>query len=115
MQIRFERSGGFAGLTLSTTIDPTELPPEEARDLLETLDDSGILAQPNEEEGGGGLEDAPDSAPAPLGYVDEMTYTVTIEVSGYEHTVCVTESEMTPEMTELFRCLTQLARRSPDA
>ncbi len=111
MQIRFERSGGFAGLTLSTTIDPNELPPEEAQTLLETLDESGILARPNEEDGG--LEGAPDSAPAPMGHVDEMTYTVTVIVSGYEHTVCVAESELTPEMTELFRCLTQLSRRSP--
>lgn len=110
MQIRFERSGGFAGLTLSTTIDPDELPPEEAKDLLETLDDSGILARPNEEDNG--LEGAPDGPPAPSGYIDEMSYTITVEVAGYQHTVHVTESEMTPEMTELFRCLTQLARRT---
>lgn len=117
MQIRFERSGGFAGLTLSTTIDPNELPPKEAKELLTSLDESGILTRPNEGEGelesAPGTDDTPEDAPAPMGYVDEMTYRLTVEVGDYEHTVCVTESEMTPEMVELFRCLTQMARRSP--
>lgn len=105
MQIRFVRSGGFAGLTLSANIDPAELPPEDAQELLTTLQDSGILEEPP------ALESTPEP-PTPAGYVDEMVYEVTIEVGDYEHTVNVTESEATPEMQELFSCLSHLARRS---
>ena len=44
MKIHFERSGGFAGLTLSTVVDSAELHPSAARELASLVDRSGLTA-----------------------------------------------------------------------
>lgn len=43
MKIRFERSGGFAGLTLHTVVDSAELHPTAARELATLVDRSGLI------------------------------------------------------------------------
>jgi hypothetical protein len=42
MKIHFERSGGFAGLTLHTVVDSTDLHPAAARELATLVDQSGL-------------------------------------------------------------------------
>lgn len=42
MKIHFERSGGFAGLTLRTVVDSTDLHPAAAHELATLVDQSGL-------------------------------------------------------------------------
>jgi len=42
LKIHFERSGGFAGLTLRAVVDSTELQPAAAHELAGLVDRSGL-------------------------------------------------------------------------
>lgn len=49
MHIKFERSGGFAGLLLTYQADTDELPQEVAEELLRLVESSGVFElQPDE-------------------------------------------------------------------
>ncbi len=102
MRIHFEKSGGFTGIHLATTVDTNELPPQEAARLLQELDQSGLL-----ERDPSTLEGAPGSGP------DSITYELTLEVGSYEHTYCMTDETAPDSLQPLFRQLTMLARRTP--
>jgi hypothetical protein len=45
-RVAFERSGGFAGLHMTATLDSKNLPPEEARRLEENLAAAGFFSLP---------------------------------------------------------------------
>lgn len=99
MKIYFERSGGFMGTTVSTFIDTGELPPEEAARLLELIQDVDFFTLDETE-----LESVPSMT-------DQYVYTVTAEVAGVEHTVCLHEGSAPDELQPLLRQLTIIARR----
>ena len=49
-RIEFERSGGFAGISLKTSVDSRELPPDEAREFDELLDRIDVTTLTNSPE-----------------------------------------------------------------
>jgi hypothetical protein len=102
MRIRFESSGGFTGMQVSTTIDTSNLDPEEARPLVRALEDTDFFELPSELDGGA-LE----------GY-DQKSYKVTVDVGNYTHTVCFTDASTPGPMEPFVRQMTSLARRQPD-
>lgn len=102
MRIHFEKSGGFTGIRVTTTVDTTRMPPDEAARLLKELESSGLLEHEPE-----ALESAAPPAP------DEITYELTLEVGSYEHRYCLSESDAPDSVQPLFRHLTVLARRQP--
>ena len=104
MRIHFEKSGGFTGIPLTTTIDTNELPPDVAAQLLQELVESGLLDQD---------PSALEAAQPPAG-ADMITYELTFEVGSYEQTYCLTDETAPDAMQPLFRQLTLLARNSPD-
>ena len=96
LRIEFQRSGGFAGLTMGTTIDTAELPPEEAREferLAESLEKSG----------------AGDSAPP--GKPDRFQYELTITRGDQSRRFQLAEQELTPAARELVNLLVERARQ----
>jgi hypothetical protein len=93
LRIEFARSGGFAGLTLQTTLDVSELPPEEAREL-ERLVDS--------------LEKA--EIPAQRGEPDRFQYDLTITRGDQSRHVVLGERGLTAEARELVDHLVERAR-----
>ncbi len=98
MRIHFERSGGFLGTTLSTTVDTATLPPEEANELGELLQDTHFFELPAylaNEKG-----------------ADQMSYRLTVETATQSHTVVTTDEGAPEELQPLLRQLTLLARRS---
>jgi hypothetical protein len=97
MRIYFERSGGFMGTTLSTTVDTATLPPEEANELGELLQDTQFFELPPvlaEEKG-----------------ADQLSYRLTVETATQSHTVVTTDMEAPEALQPLLRQLTLLARR----
>lgn len=106
MIIRFEKSGGFTGIPVVTTVDTSKLPPREAAQLLEELDQSGLLdASPDT------LENNLFGDPA-SGTVDLVKYELTLEIGSNDHTFSVTEDTVPDTAMPLFRHLTLLARNS---
>ena len=69
MHIYFERTGDFAGMRMTTTVDTESLPAEEGRDLREMVDAAGFFNLPAA---------IPTMAPG----VDRFHYKLTVEDEG---------------------------------
>lgn len=96
-KIKYERTGGFAGMRIAADIEPDELPEEQARTLLDLLDDMDFGELP---------EQLTNAAAA-----DQFTYTVTVETKKWEHTVITGDSSAPEKMQELLELLNRLARK----
>ena len=95
-RIKFERTGGFAGMRIATNLKLDELPEEQANTILELLDDMDFGELPDE------ILD--QSGP------DQFTYTITVETSKWEHTVVTGDASAPEKMQELLQLLNRLAR-----
>jgi hypothetical protein len=95
LRIDFARSGGFAGLTLETTVDTAELTPEERAEAE-------------------GLVSAVEATNVPEGTrpgVDRFQYDLTITRGSDSKHISVGENDLTPEVKALSDWLLARARR----
>ncbi len=97
MKIQFERTGGFAGMRVETTIDTQSLPSQEASELQEMVDAAGFF-------------DLPATIAAPTPGADQFQYKVTIEAGGRQHTIETGDAALPDALWPLLRRLTALAR-----
>jgi hypothetical protein len=96
-RIKFERTGGFAGMRLAADLDAHDLPDEQLDALKELLDDLDFAELP---------EDLTrDSMP------DQFTYTITVEAEKWRHTVITGDAPDDEKMQELLELLNRLARK----
>lgn len=103
MHIDFESSGGFAGLRLTFSGDPSDLP-EPTRTRLQLLvAEAGLLPRP--------AAACPRSAP-PC-HPDTMTCRLTISDAGHSVTVCGSDGQVSAPVAALFGLLRTLARGRP--
>ena len=96
MEITFQRSGGFAGITMGGDVDTAKLPPAEARELerlVEKLEASGA------------------GEAAPPGKPDRFQYEVTVRRGKQERCYRLAEQELTADARELVKRLTERARK----
>jgi hypothetical protein len=94
MNIRFEKSGGFAGIKRPpTTIDGTTLPAEKAAEWQRLLEEADFFHLPEV------------IAPGPER--DRFQYQVTAELDGRRHTVRVSEGSVPPALQPLIDRLKQ--------
>ena len=99
MRIHFERSGGFAGMRMTTTVNTESLSPEEARDLHEMVDAARFY-------------ELPTAITTPTPGADRFHYKLTVETEGRQHTVDVGEAAVPEALRSLLQQLTALARSS---
>ncbi|MEP7289221.1 MAG: protealysin inhibitor emfourin [Chloroflexota bacterium] len=97
MRLTFERSGGFAGMRLTASVDTDTLPAEEAAAL-------------NREVAVAHVFDLPAVLNAPSG-ADQFSYTLTVEANGKQHTIEANEGGVPETLRPLLQHLTSLARR----
>ena len=97
-RIKYERTGGFMGLSMQADILPSELPEEQAQPLLDLLDHMDF----------DGLPDQVMTDPA---MPDQFTYTITVETQERERTIVVGDASAPEEMQELLRMLDSIARK----
>ena len=102
MKIYFERSGGFAGRSVSTVVDTNQIPPEQALSILEKVDSSDFFCLPHELSGG--MES--------MSGADHLSYKVTVEVAGVQHTVETSDESAPQALQPLLDELTYLARNT---
>lgn len=95
-RIKFERTGGFAGLTISRDLKMDDLSDEQAQTLLDLLDDLDFGELPAQMTGA--------SMP------DEFTYVITVETEAWKHTVVTGDASAPEKMQELLELLNRLAR-----
>ena len=96
LRIEFQRSGGFAGLTMRTEVDTSELPPEDAEvfeRLVGCLEASGVGDEP------------------PPGQPDRFQYELTVTRGKESRRFQLAEQDLTPEMLELVSLLVERARQ----
>ncbi|HWQ31598.1 MAG TPA: protealysin inhibitor emfourin [Blastocatellia bacterium] len=98
MQIHFERTGGFAGITLKTDVDSEKLPAREARTLNRLIEEARLLDQPARASGAG---DQPD----------QFQYEITVSDAGRTRTIQTSDAAVSDEMRELIAWLTRAARK----
>jgi hypothetical protein len=96
MQIHFERTGGFAGLRMTCTLDTSALPPEEVQALQAELKAADFFKLPAEVEN--------------PGQADRFTYQIGVKEAGKQHTIRVGETSMPASLHPLVEHLTTLAR-----
>lgn len=96
-RVDFERTGGFAGLRLSVTVDSQTLPAEEAFHLEENLANAQFF-------------DLPAKMISSQGGADRYQYRITVQEQERIHTVELSESAVSEACQSLIRQLTLLAR-----
>lgn len=96
-QIRFERTGGFAGMTIARDLKLDDLSDEQAETLSELLDDLDF-------------EELPEQMTGTESMPDQFTYTITVKTSRGEHTVITGDASAPEKMQELLQLLNRLAR-----
>jgi hypothetical protein len=97
MRVLFERSGGFAGIPLTLTIDLANLSPDEATQLNRLIEQADFFNLPT----------TISSAAKP----DRFQYRVTIEGGDRHHTVSVGETAAPDTLKPLLNWLVEFARK----
>ena len=100
MKIRFERSGGFAGMMTKVDIDGDSLPDAERQALATLVSDAGFFAHPSK---------VVDSS---VTGADRFNYRITIESDGRTHTVETTDGSAPASLVPLLDWLNGAARRA---
>ncbi|GEM_PF-919026 len=95
-RVRYERSGGVAGMRTTNLIDSKSLSREEAKHLRDLIDQSGFFGLPEEILG----------PPRP----DQFLYGITIEIDGRKHTVHTTDTAAPAQLKPLIEWLNEAAR-----
>ena len=96
-QIKYERTGGFAGIRLSADFDPNDLPTEQVRPLLDLLDEMDF-------------DELPEQLTGEPSMSDQFTYQITVKTNKWEHTVIAGDASAPDKVQELARMLDQIAR-----
>ena len=97
-RIKFERTGGFAGIRLAADIELDELPEEQVHQLLELLDELDF-------------DELPEQLTDNRQVADGFTYSVTVVSEKWQHTVTTSETAAPEKMNSMFEILTQIARQ----
>ena len=97
-RIKFERTGGFAGIRIAADFELDDLPEDQADRLRELLDDVDFDELPEQLIKGG---------PVPDGF----TYSITVETDKGEHTVTTSDTSAPQKMQPLLELLYQIARQ----
>lgn len=95
MIIFFERTGGFAGIRMKTTVDTDELPPHEANPLKDMIYNANFFDLPEEMTSHSGA--------------DRFYYRLTIQDGSRSHTVEMSGSSVPDDLQPLLQELNQLA------
>ena len=97
-RIKFERTGGFAGLHMAADFELSDLPQEQADRLCELMDDLDFDQLP---------ENLMKGNPVPDGF----TYSITVESEKRDHTVTTSDTSAPSKMQPLLELLYQIARQ----
>jgi hypothetical protein len=97
MIVRHERSGGFAGITITAEVDSATLPPKQAQELKELVEKAFPLDQPKKVK-----------ATMP----DQFNYEFVIEDEGKTKTYQTNDESITDEMRALSKWLIATAQKN---
>lgn len=99
LRITFERSGGFAGITMKTAVDEKELAPAEAQKLRQMVERADFFNL---------SEKIVPRSRQP----DRFQYDLSLEESGRQHKVTVSEEVLPEKLKPLVNWLMEKARET---
>jgi len=97
-RIKFERSGGFAGILLKADIKVDDLPEDQKKQILELLDEVDF-------------DELPEKVAGKMPIPDEFVYSIIVETGKNEHKVMAGESALPDDMQPLLKILEKEAIR----
>lgn len=92
MQIRYVKSGGFAGIRTTGVVDTRMLPAPEAKKVEALVESAGFFS-------------LPEKFPTPKKGADYLMYTLTIEDGARSHSIEVDEPSAPESLRQLIRYL----------
>ena len=99
MRISFERSGGFAGITMKAAVDEKDLAPDEAQKLRQLVEEADFFNWPGK---------IMSQSPQP----DRFQYELRLEEKGRQHTVTVSEEGIPAKLKPLVNWLMEKTRQA---
>ena len=99
-KIYFERSGGFAGISVSTMVDIHSLPPDEARKIQSMIDNAKEFFDLKE-----------SSSQPPKRAADYFKYKVTVETEEKKYTIETNDITMPSELRPLISYLIERVKK----
>ncbi|HSG45553.1 MAG TPA: protealysin inhibitor emfourin [Anaerolineales bacterium] len=97
-KIKFERTGGFAGIRLAAEIEMDNLPDDQKREVLDLLDEADFDEL---------SEKFTDKTPVPDGF----NYSITVESSKKKYQVVAGEAALPDDLQPLIEVLERIAKR----
>ncbi len=97
-RIKFERTGGFAGMRIAADIEKGDLSEEQSQALVDILDALDFPELPEQLLGDSSMP-------------DEFTHVITVEAHDWKHTVVTGDSSASEKMQELLHMLNRIARK----
>ena len=96
-RIKFERTGGFAGMLIAAEFNLRDLPEDQARAISGLLNDLDFA-------------NLPENLMGESSMPDQFNYTITVEGKKGKHTVTTGDASAPAKLQELLQLLNQLAR-----
>ena len=97
-KIKFERTGGFAGIRLTAEIDMDNLPEDQKREIIDLLDEADFDEL---------SEKHTDKLPIP----DEFVYSIMVHSREKEYQVLAGESALPNDLQPLIEILESIAKK----
>jgi hypothetical protein len=98
VKIRFERTGGFAGISTSVLLDTDTMPQNESEQLSAMCNNMNFFSLPSK----------PDTK---SGAADLFRYKITVESKDGKHTVETTDLSVTPGLENFVNYLSDKAQK----
>jgi hypothetical protein len=98
VRIDFERRGGFTAVPLRTSVDTAALPPDEAHQFEQLVEDANVFSLASQTPQAGGA--------------DQFQYNLTVSQGATQHAISLGESQVPESLRPLLVRLTALARRT---
>jgi len=97
-RIKFERTGGFAGIRLAAEIEVNSLPEDQKKEILELLDEMD-------------LDELPEKLAGKMPIPDEFVYSIFVETKQQVYKVLAGESALPQDIQPLIEMLENIAKR----
>jgi len=97
-RIKFERTGGFAGIRFAADFELDDLPKEQAHQILELLDDMDF-------------DELPEHIQGNQQVADGFQYSITVITEKREQTVTTSDTSAPKKMEALLEILTKIAKQ----
>lgn len=97
-KIKFERTGGFAGIRIAADIEVNELPEDQKREILDLLDELDF-------------DELPEKLSGKMSVPDEFVYSIMVEADNREYKALAGESALPEDMKPLLEILERIAKR----